>query len=333
LVNNSHKLANDLNKGQGEARKLPYPVDQIIDNSSTDFDLFIKVDSEWTLYAGSGYHWTLAELNRLLQGGHKNLYYNISDQRQVEAYKAVYLTVHVDESAPPRERIIGLTDTAATLTKILYQHPVTPAAITKIEQIAKAMVNCIEEDLACVAALGKLASHDDYTYYHSARVCAYALAIASQMSQTDRLALTDMATGALLHDIGKSKIDLSILHKRGALTPQEWDTMRQHPEFGSSLIEQTTLSLVPKEIIVHHHEKPDGSGYPHNLTSRELLEEVKIVNFADIFDALTTNRPYQFSRTHFEALDFIRHRLSTHVHKESYEAIITILGGTPATKK
>lgn len=333
MTNNSGNLVNKQGIAQGESQKLAYPVDQLIDNSHTDFDLFIKVDSEWTLYAGSGYHWTLAELNRLLQGGHKNLYYNISDQPQVEAYKAIHQAVHVNEAAPPRERIVNLTDTAATLTRILYQHPVTPAAISKIEQIAKAMVNCIEEDLACVAALGKLANHDDYTYYHSARVCAYALAIASQMSQTDRLALTDMAMGALLHDIGKSRIELGILHKRGALTPEEWDVMRRHPEFGGELIEHTMLSLVPKEIIVHHHEKADGSGYPHNLTSRELLEEVKIVNFADVFDALTTNRPYQVSRTHFEALDFIRHRLSAHVHKESYEAIIAVLGGAPSVKK
>ena len=329
MINNSHKPLS----AKDSKEKLPYPVDQIIDNSNTDFDLYLKMDSEWTLYAGSGYHWTLAELNRLLQSGHRILYYNIADKAQVEAYKLIYQTVNVDESAPPRERLVNLTDTAAALTKILYQHPVTPAAIHKIEQIAKAMVSCIEEDLACVAALGKLANHDDYTYYHSARVCAYALAIASQMTQTDRLALTDMAVGALLHDIGKAKIDLTILHKKGALTPSEWVTMRQHPEFGGDIISATMLSLVPKEIIIHHHEKPDGSGYPHNLTARELLEEVKIVNFADIFDALTTNRPYQVSRTHYEALDFIRHNLSGHVHKESFEAIIAVLGSDTSGKK
>lgn len=326
-------MAINSQKPPSHLDKLPYPVDQIIDNSNTDFDLYIKVETNWTLYAGSGYHWTLSELNRLLQNGHLNLYYNISDKQQVEAYKIIYQTVHIDESAEPRVRIVNLTDTAAQLTRILYQHPVTLAAITKIEEIAKAMVNCIEEDLACVSALGLLARHDDYTYIHSARVCAYALAIASQMTQTDRLALTDMAIGALLHDIGKAKVDLAILHKKGALTPDEWKTMRQHPEFGGELTSLTMLSLVPKEIILHHHEKPDGSGYPHSLTSRELLEEVKIVNFADIFDALTTNRPYQVSRTHFEALDFIRHKLSSHVHKESFEAIIAILGAGPHVKK
>ncbi len=329
MINNSHKPLSP----QDSKEKLSYPVDQIIDNSNTDFDLYLKMDSEWTLYAGSGYHWTLAELNRLLQSGHRMLYYNITDKAQVESYKLIYQTVHVEESAPPHERLVNLTDTAAALTKILYQHAVTPAAIHKIEQIAKAMVSCIEEDLACVSALGKLANHDDYTYYHSARVCAYALAIASQLTQTDRLALTDMAVGALLHDIGKAKIELTILHKKGALTPNEWITMRQHPEFGGDLISSTRLSLVPKEIILHHHEKPDGSGYPHSLTARELLEEVKIVNFADIFDALTTNRPYQVSRTHYEALDFIRHKLSGHVHKESFEAIVAILGSDTSSKK
>jgi HD-GYP domain-containing protein (c-di-GMP phosphodiesterase class II) len=207
----------------------------------------------------------------------------------------------------------------------------TAASLGKLDEIAKSMVSCVEEDPTCVSALGKLANHDYYTYYHSARVSAYALAIAMHLSLKDPAHLTELATGALLHDVGKSKIDLSVLNKSGAFTPQEWELMKQHPVFGEAIVSDSLLAVMPRSVILHHHERFDGTGYPHHLTERELLEEVKIVAFADVFDALTTNRPYQVSRTHFEALDFIHHKLLKNMHKDSYHAMVELLA--PSKKK
>jgi HD-GYP domain-containing protein (c-di-GMP phosphodiesterase class II) len=221
---------------------------------------------------------------------------------------------------------VNLTEAAAELTRVLYTHPLTDAAFLMGKEIATAMVACVEEDNSCIAAIGLLAHHDYYTYYHSARVAAYSLAIAMHLSQRDSAVLQEMAIGALLHDIGKSKVDLSVLNKRGAYTEQDWQLMKQHPVFGDKIVSSSTLAHLPREIILHHHERLDGTGYPHNLGDHELLEEVKIAAFADVFDALTTNRPYQVSRSRYEALDFIRHRLLKNMHKDSYEALVALLG-------
>jgi HD-GYP domain-containing protein (c-di-GMP phosphodiesterase class II) len=304
---------------------LTHPVDAIIDNSRTDFDLYIELGDRLTLYAKSPYVWTRDELGRLLSAGHKVLFYSTLDRDKVEAYQKIHQSVHIDRTSEPRQRIVNLTDAAAELTRVLYSHPLTASAVEKANEIGQAMVLCIAEDSSCVTALGKLARHDDYTFYHSARVAAYALAVAMQLSQRDQRALQEMATGCLLHDVGKSRIELGILNKRGVLTKEEWGLMRRHPEFGDEIVSQSLLSAVPRSIILHHHERFDGSGYPHNLTERELLEETKIAAFADIFDALTTNRPYQVSRTPFEALDFIRHKLASHVHKDSFQAMVELL--------
>lgn len=320
---------------------LTYPVDGIIDNTTTDFDLYLDVakanagPDHLTLYAKAPYKWSRDELTRLLSDGHGIFYYFTADRDKVEAYKAVHHAVRIDTTSPPAERIANLTDAAAELTKILYKYPLTGSSYALVEGIAKAMVDCVEEDKSCVAALGLLASHDQYTYYHSARVSAYALAIAMHLSQKDAAQLQAMAIGALLHDVGKSRVDLAVLNKRGALTKEEWDMMRRHPVFGDEVVSQSLLSAVPREIILHHHERFDGSGYPHQLTENELLEEVKIAAFADIFDALTTNRPYQASRTRFEALDFIRHKLLKTVHRDSFLAMVELLGdglGGPGKK-
>ena len=305
-----------------------YPVDAILDNSCTEFDLYIDLDNQLVLYAKSPYRWTRDELHRLLASGHKYFFYSTLDRAKVDTYQRSQQRVSIDTVSPPRQRIMNLTDAAAELTRVLYQYPLTRASLDLTTQISTAMVACISEDRTCITALTKLARHDDYTYYHSARVTAYGLAIAMQLGQHDVQALQDMATGCLLHDIGKSRVDRLLLHKAGALTQEEWAQMRMHPQYGSEMVAEALLTVVARSIILHHHERFDGTGYPHQLTERELLEETKIAAFVDIFDALTTNRPYQVSRTPFEALDFIRHKLAAKVHQDSFQAMVDLLGQT-----
>jgi putative nucleotidyltransferase with HDIG domain len=306
--------------------RLPFAIDNLIDNSTTDFDLFLDVSGVSTLYAPKPYKWLRDELTRLLKEGHTTLFYSNADQSKVEVYRAINCQAPIDMNAPPRERIVSLTEAAAEMTRVLYEHPVTASSLAKGQEIANAMVETVREDILCVTAIGKLANHDYYTYYHSARVAAYALAIAIKMSEQDTDSLRQLSIGCLLHDIGKSKVDLAVLNKKGALTEEEWQLMKKHPVFGDELVAESHLSQVPKSIILHHHEKMDGSGYPHNLGDRELLGEVKIANFADVFDALTTNRPYQLSRNRFEALDFIRHKLLKAIDQASFAAMVAIMG-------
>jgi HD-GYP domain-containing protein (c-di-GMP phosphodiesterase class II) len=308
-------------------------IDSLLDNSETDFDLYVEIQGQLSIYATAPYKWTREELTRLLEQGLRVFYYFTAERPKVEAYRLIHLTSKIDTTSPPAQRIVNLSDAAAELTRVLYGHPLTATAIAKGGEIAKAMIDCIGEDRRCVSALGLLANHDYYTYYHSARVAAYALAVAMQLSARDQSLLQDLAIGCLLHDVGKSKVDLAVLNKQGALTKEEWELMKKHPVFGDEIVANSLLNVVPRGIILHHHERLDGSGYPHNLSDRELLEEVKIAAFADVFDALTTNRPYQVSRNRFEALDFIKHKLSQHVHKASFQAMVELLGEAPEAAK
>ena len=321
----------DTSKSHGshvdKTRMQAFPVDQILDNSSTDFDLFLEAAGGLTLYAQATYKWSKDELTRLLANGHQSLFYRQTETPRVDFYRRIHKQVQVDVLSHPRLRILNLTEAAAELTRVLYEYDVTPVVIAKAADVAVAMVQCVKQDPTCITALGQLVQHDEYTYYHSARVGAYALAIAVQLSQSDETKLAAMATGALLHDVGKARVDRKVLDKRGALTPPEWDEMRLHPVHGDAMVAESQLSVVPRQIILHHHERLDGTGYPHKLTGKELLEEVKIVAFADVFDALTTSRPYQVCRSRFEALAFIRDRLLANLHSDSYNALVEILAG------
>src|SRR5690606_10841148 len=95
---------------------------------------------------------------------------------------------------------------------------------------------------------------------------------------------------------------------------------------GFEAVADSILSHVPREIILHHHEKLDGSGYPDQLDARSLLPEVQIATLADVFDALTSSRCYQNKRTRYEGLDFIKHKmLGAKISKEAFKALVECL--------
>ena len=257
-------------------------------------------EGKLVLYAPAPYRWLRDELTKLLAMGHRDLFYHSYDHKKVSTWRRIQnvdVTWGAGQEAfqkkSPVERLIQINDAAAELTRILYEQPLTAASVAKGEAIAADMIRCIKEDPGSVAAIGKLARHDDYTYYHSARVAAYSLAIAVSMSVRSDEKLRSIALGCLFHDVGKSRISLAVLHKPGALSPEEWDLMRRHPAFGIELVEATPAPVfdrVAREIILHHHEKPDGRGYPHGISGAEIVMEVRIASFADMFDALTTAR-------------------------------------------
>ena len=310
-----------------KARLRSFPIESIIDHSVTDFDLYLETEGILTLYAPCGYTWSKSELSRLLANGHKCFYYWDVDHSRAQIYRKIHSQIVIKYSDKPRETILNLTNAASEMTRILYEHEVTPAVLSMTRTIAEAMVETIKADPTCVSALKDLVKHDDYTYYHSARVSAYAVAIAWRLSEREPQRLSDIATGSLLHDVGKSKVPLAVLNKQGAFTPQEWEAMRQHPVHGEKMVMNSLFEFTPREIILHHHERLDGTGYPHQLSAKEILAEVKIVAFADVYDALTTSRPYQVRRDHFEALRFIRDKLLPNVDREAYRALVELLAG------
>jgi putative nucleotidyltransferase with HDIG domain len=133
---------------------------------------------------------------------------------------------------------------------------------------------------------------DSETAGHSQRVCRYSLEIARAMGWSDKQ-LGSLARGAYLHDIGKLGIPDGILLKPGPLTADEWTLMRQHVEIGFELVKGIPFLTDAAEIIIAHHERHDGSGYPRGLKAEEILVGARIFAVADSFDAITSDRPYR----------------------------------------
>lgn len=167
----------------------------------------------------------------------------------------------------------------------------------------KALIDSLDEAETILFALAQsVEQRDRYTGLHCERLATYSILLAQSMglSKQDQLALF---RGGYLHDIGKVGIPDSILFKRGLLIEPEWEIMRQHTIRGEEIC-RPMKSLAPVlPIIRNHHERWDGSGYPDGLRGDEIPLLARILQVADIYDALTTSRPYKAAFTHERAIE------------------------------
>ncbi len=169
----------------------------------------------------------------------------------------------------------------------------------------KALIDSLEEAETILFALAQSVEHrDKYTGLHCERLATYSIALGQALGlpRQDQLALY---RGGYLHDIGKISIPDVILFKRGLLTDEEWQTMRLHTIRGEEICRpmKTLAPVLP--IIRSHHERWDGSGYPDGLAGEEIPLLARILQVADIYDALTTARPYKPAFTHQHAIEIM----------------------------
>lgn len=146
---------------------------------------------------------------------------------------------------------------------------------------------------------------DAYTDNHTRRVADLAIALGKKVSLSPEQ-LRNVEVGAMIHDIGKVATPESILNKPGALTSEEFEVMKSHPEAGAKIIKPITALGKASELVLSHHEKLDGSGYPQGLLADAISIETRIVTIADIFDALYTDRPYRKGMSLEKSLSIIK---------------------------
>ncbi|MDP3824279.1 MAG: HD-GYP domain-containing protein [Burkholderiales bacterium] len=143
-----------------------------------------------------------------------------------------------------------------------------------------------------LVSLARLKTHDDYSYMHSVAVCALMVSLARQLGQGEAEA-RDAGMAGLLHDMGKALMPLDVLNKPGKLTEAEFDLIKTHPVRGHELLLGGSATAVALDVCLHHHERPDGKGYPHGLSGPALSLQARMGGVCDVYDAITSNRPYK----------------------------------------
>ena len=163
------------------------------------------------------------------------------------------------------------------------------AAAPLVEEIS----NSVMRNPGALISLARLKVADDYTYMPSVAVCALMIALSRQLG-LDEQQTRDAGMAGLLHDLGKAMIPIEILNKPGKLTDEEFALVKTHPEEGYKLLlEGKGISEMTKDVCLHHHEKIDGSGYPKGLNGETMSLYAKMGAVCDVYDAVTSNRPYK----------------------------------------
>ncbi|MDE2430809.1 MAG: HD-GYP domain-containing protein, partial [Burkholderiales bacterium] len=198
---------------------------------------------------------------------------------------------------------------------------------------AQSMVDEIADSVmrnpGALIGLARLKTKDDYTYMHSVAVCALMVALSKQLGLNDEQA-REAGLAGLLHDIGKMMISADILNKPGKLTDAEFVSVKEHPVAGyKMLLEGAGVSKIALDVCLHHHEKIDGTGYPDRLKGDEISLYARMGAVCDVYDAITSNRPYKQGWCPAESLRKMAEWSNGHFDEKVFQAFVKSIGIFP----
>lgn len=198
-------------------------------------------------------------------------------------------------------------------------------AVQFVEEIAAS----VSRNSGALISLARLKTSDDYTYMHSVAVCALMISLARQL-RLDEVQVREAGIAGLLHDIGKMHIPPEILTKPGRLTDAEFDVVREHPAAGHRmLLEGHGVSDIALDVCLHHHEKMDGTGYPGRLLADDISLFARMGAICDVYDAITSNRPYKRGWDPAESLRKMTEWCKGHFDESIFHAFVRSLGIYP----
>ncbi|MCR5520671.1 MAG: response regulator [Lachnospiraceae bacterium] len=177
--------------------------------------------------------------------------------------------------------------------------------------IVQQIVDRLRDSNVITFDLIDLRTFDEYTYCHCVNVAILATVVGIGLKLSKK-ALIQLCTAAILHDIGKLQIDSNILNKPSRLSPDEFAIMKKHSEMSYDIIKnKLEISAVTKFAILHHHENMDGTGYPKGLSGNDIHLFSRIIHVVDVYDALTTARPYKSAYSPMESIEYLMGGSST----------------------
>ncbi|MBI5558406.1 MAG: HD domain-containing protein [Deltaproteobacteria bacterium] len=260
--------------------------------------------------------------------GFENFYIKKSDLQNLYHHIENCIGMVIDDPLIPlREKSQIIYSCAANVMKEVFADPRSGESLSRVQKVTRNIIRFALADRSTIPSLLQLSSHDYYTFTHCLNVAVFSIGLWNTINPTDKPeTLQDFALGCILHDIGKSRIDDAILNKPGRLTAEEFATIKKHPIFGYELMADS-VSETTLDIILHHHEKHDGKGYPEGLRGDRISDTAKIATIADVYDALTTNRSYAEARAPFNAFLTMKEEMVGHFEQEKFISFIQLLGG------
>ena len=230
-----------------------------------------------------------------------------------------------DKKVPPELKAHIIHDHSVDMMKCLWKNP-SGERIADFKKSVVCVVDNILTDDATNKHLLKLTDYDYNTYVHSVNVGVLALSLAKELfKKSTKHDMHALGAGFFLHDLGKVVIDENIINKPGKLTDEEMAIMKRHPGMGFKLLHDTKqITEESRLIVLQHHERYNGSGYPRGLKGPEIHIYGRICSVADVFDALVSKRPYKAQKKPFEALKIMKEEMIEHFQKEVFQTFVLL---------
>ncbi len=201
--------------------------------------------------------------------------------------------------------------------------------IGAIINVSADMVSQVSSKTDISVDLFDLRSFDDYTYHHSVNVAVYAAAVGKKMG-LPTAELSNLVTAALCHDLGKSRIPEEIINKPGKLTDEEFNLIKSHPQFSYDILyDKNEVPAVVRKAVLMHHENENGSGYPHGVSSEQIPLIAKIIHAVDVYDALTSKRPYKDPYAPSDAFEYMIGGVGLQFDEKVVNVMMTVIPAYP----
>lgn len=241
-----------------------------------------------------------------------------------------YLDAHIQHIAsrndiPTEEKAAIVYEKATEVMDHMFQNPEALGNVQEIQPLVGGFIDIVLHDQNAVESLMQITAHDYYTHTHSINVSIYTISLGAFMGIAGD-ELKTLGTAAVLHDIGKSKVDYNIINKNGRLDENEFEEMKRHPAEGHAIA--LKLGIQDQRILTgirHHHERLDGGGYPDDLKGIRISKFARLIGVCDVFDALSTKRSYKAPMSSFEALKLMKQEFKGHLDMDMVNAFIKML--------
>ncbi|MBL8380297.1 MAG: HD-GYP domain-containing protein [Burkholderiales bacterium] len=202
-------------------------------------------------------------------------------------------------------------------------------AVEEAGELVDEISASVERNPGALISLARLKTADDYTYMHSVAVCALMVAL-SRTLRLDEAATREAGMAGLLHDLGKALVPLEVLNKPGKLTDEEFAQVKAHPEHGHHMLaEGGGAGPGTLDVCLHHHERIDGRGYPHGLSGTDFTQLARMGAICDVYDAITSNRPYKAGWDPGESIRRMSGWCKDHLDEPVFHAFVKSIGIYP----
>lgn len=305
-----------------------FPIDKLIigDSTAYDFSMYIKSTShnDMECFKEKGCVFTSAEIT--IVNTSQKLYVSEDEYFIYKEYYNIFLEISEKKQEQKHisfeDKTFAIYNNASKVLNDLFLNPEAPANYEATKEVVSNMVLTVQDEEFAIKSMMKIASHDYYIHTHSINVSIYALSLGSFLGISEKF-LSSLGEAALLHDLGKSKVNTEIINKNGKLNDEEFQEIKKHSLLGYTI--GLKLGIKNRDVlegIRHHHEKMDGSGYPLRMKGENIPYFARIIGICDIFDALTSRRSYKEPMNSFDALLLMKTEMKNHIDPKLLNSLI-----------